>query len=95
MLISFSCSKSEASGSDLPGISAHVSSLDLGPVCVVALPAPDCLFISIVETESACSAGDLGLILGQEDSLKKSMANHSSIPAWRIPWTEDVDWHSP
>ena len=27
--------------------------------------------------------------LGQEDPLEKGMANHSSIPAWRIPWTEE------
>ena len=27
--------------------------------------------------------------LGQEDSLKKEMATHSSILAWRIPWTEE------
>ena len=27
--------------------------------------------------------------LGQEDSLKKEMASHSSILAWRIPWTEE------
>ena len=27
--------------------------------------------------------------LGQEDPLEKGMAIHSSIPAWRIPWTED------
>jgi len=26
--------------------------------------------------------------LGQEDSLEKGMATHSSIIAWRIPWTE-------
>ena len=26
--------------------------------------------------------------LGQEDSLEKGMATHSSILAWRIPWTE-------
>ena len=26
--------------------------------------------------------------LDQEDSLKKGMATHSSILAWRIPWTE-------
>ena len=26
--------------------------------------------------------------LGQEDPLKKEMATHSSILAWRIPWTE-------
>ena len=38
--------------------------------------------------ESACNAGDPGLILGQEDPLEKGMATHSSILAWRIPWTE-------
>ena len=27
--------------------------------------------------------------LGQEDSLEKKMATHSSIHAWRIPWTEE------
>ena len=25
----------------------------------------------------------------QEDPLEKGMATHSSILAWRIPWTED------
>ena len=27
--------------------------------------------------------------LGQEDSLEESMATHSSVFAWRIPWTEE------
>ena len=27
--------------------------------------------------------------LGQEDPLEKDMATHSSILAWRIPWTEE------
>ena len=27
--------------------------------------------------------------LGQEDSLEKGMASHSSILAWKIPWTEE------
>ena len=29
--------------------------------------------------------------LGQEDLLEKGMATHSSILAWRIPWTEEPD----
>ena len=37
--------------------------------------------------ESTGSAGDLGLILGWEDPLEKGMATHSSILAWRIPWS--------
>ena len=28
--------------------------------------------------------------LGQEDPLEKGMATHSSILAWRIPWTEKL-----
>ena len=27
--------------------------------------------------------------LGQEDPLEKEMATHSSILAWKIPWTEE------
>ena len=38
--------------------------------------------------ESACNAGDAGLIPGQKDPLEKRIAIHSSILAWRIPWTE-------
>ena len=29
--------------------------------------------------------------LGREDPLEKEMATHSSILAWRIPWTEKSD----
>ena len=28
--------------------------------------------------------------LGQEDSLEKGLATHSSTLAWRIPWTEEL-----
>ena len=28
--------------------------------------------------------------LGQEDSLEKEMAIHSSILAWETPWTEEL-----
>ena len=28
--------------------------------------------------------------LGQEDPLEKGMATHSSILAWRTPWTEEL-----
>ena len=33
--------------------------------------------------------------LDQEDSLEKGMATHSSILAWRIPWTEEPGGYSP
>ena len=28
--------------------------------------------------------------LGQEDPLEKEMATHSSIHAWKIPWTDEA-----
>ena len=45
--------------------------------------------------ETACSAGDLGLMPGlQEDPLEKERATHSSVLAWRIPWTDEPGDHS-
>ena len=38
------------------------------------------------------NAGDPGLIPGLEYPLEKEMATHSSIPAWKIPWTEEPSW---
>ena len=37
------------------------------------------------------NAGDASSLrsLGWEDPLEKEMATHSSILAWRIPWTEE------
>ena len=29
--------------------------------------------------------------LGREDPLEEDMATHSSILAWRVPWTEEPD----
>ena len=42
---------------------------------------------SSVGKESACNAGDPVQFLDWEDPLEKGMATHSSILAWRIPWT--------
>ena len=33
--------------------------------------------------------------LGWEDPLEKEMVTHSSILAWRVPWTEDLVGYSP
>ena len=43
------------------------------------------------EKESACDARDPDQIPGQEDHLEKETAMHSSIFAWRIPWTEELE----
>ena len=32
---------------------------------------------------------------GQEDPLEEGMATHSSVLAWRIPWTEELIGYSP
>ena len=44
--------------------------------------------------ESACNVGGTGVqFLGWEDLLEEGMATHSSILAWRIPWTEGPPGH--
>ena len=59
-----------------------------------------CIYLPILESfpgdstgkEFTVNAGDVrdaGLILGWEDPLEEGLATHSSILAWRIPWTEE------
>ena len=41
--------------------------------------------------ESACNAGDIGdkgSVPGSGRPLEQGIATHSSILAWKIPWTE-------
>ena len=33
--------------------------------------------------------------LGLEDPLEEGMATHSSLLAWRISWTEELEGYSP
>ena len=40
---------------------------------------------------NAGDAGDSGSIPGSGRSLGVGSGNHSSIPAWKIPWTEEPD----
>ena len=43
--------------------------------------------------ESTCNAGeirDMGSILKSGRSLEEGIATHSSIVAWRIPWTGEA-----
>ena len=47
---------------------------------------------------SACKAGMREIQVlspGREDPLEKAMAIHSSTLAWKIPWMEEPDRHSP
>ena len=42
------------------------------------------------EPTSQCKRHEMQVLsLGQESPLEKGMATHSSILAWRIPWTEE------
>ena len=48
--------------------------------------------VVLVEKNLSASPGDsrdVGSILRLEYPLEEDMATHSSIPAWRIPWTEE------
>ena len=38
--------------------------------------------------------GSLTGLMGREDPLEEGMAIHSSILAWRIPWTEEPGHNS-
>ena len=51
----------------------------------------DCPGDSVVRNSpgNVGDARDLGWIPGLEDPLEKKMATHSSILAWKIPWTEE------
>ena len=46
-------------------------------------------FVGSYSKESACNAGDPGLIPGLGKSAGEGMVTHSSILAWRVPWTEE------
>ena len=43
---------------------------------------------SVIKNPPA-NAGDLVGSLSLEDPLEKEMATHSSILAWKVPWTEE------
>ena len=49
--------------------------------------------VALVVKNPAANAGDLGdvgSIPGWDDPLEEGMATHSSILAWKIPWTEEA-----
>ena len=51
--------------------------------------------MALVVKSLSANAGDKTRVrsLGQEDPLEESMATHSSILAWRVPWTEEPGGH--
>ena len=51
--------------------------------CVQGLPR------ALSGKESVCDVGDMVQSLSRDDPLEKETATHSSILAWKIPWTEE------
>ena len=56
--------------------------------CLVNLPEKDSQVAQMVKSLPPMQETWV-LSLGQEDYLEKEMAVHSSVPAWKIPWTEE------
>ena len=46
--------------------------------------------VVLVVKNSSPNAGDLGSVLSWEEPLEEDIATHSSVLAWRIPWTEKL-----
>ena len=52
------------------------------------------MILGLVVKNPPATVGDVEMRVGswgQEDPLERGMATHSSIVAWRIPWTEEPD----
>ena len=62
-------------------------------VCLISsqLNKPQIFLCSSAGKEFACNAEAPIQSLSQEDPLEKGTVTHSSILAWRIPWTEELD----
>ena len=58
--------------------------MDLGELAI-GLPG------GLAVKNPSANSGDTGQSLGWEDPLEEGMATHSSILAWRLPWTEEPD----
>ena len=49
--------------------------------------------MALVVKNPPANVGDIRFSsLDQEDPLEEGMATHSSILAWRIPWTKEPGW---
>ena len=55
----------------------------------IAPPAPTVAQLVKNLLANAGDARNFGSIPGSEDSLEEGMATHSSVLAWKIPWTEE------
>ena len=54
------------------------------------LPYTGASRVALVLKNPSAKAGDMKCVFDPwEEPLKEEMANHSSTPAWEIPWTEE------
>ena len=61
-----------------------------GRICIWCMDISKWLLWWLSGSVSTCQAGDMGSIPGSGNALEKEMAIHSSILAWEIPWTEEL-----
>ena len=61
--------------------------LRLGVICYILIESKVSLVGQMVKNLPAMQETQVGS-LGQEDPLEEEMVTHSSILAWKIPWTE-------
>jgi len=61
----------------------------LRPICLAKVKRFMAFPGGSVVKNSPANAGDRGLIPGSGRSPEDRMATHSSVLAWRIPWTEE------
>ena len=65
-------------------------STDKLAICIhISPPSGASLVAQMVKNLAATQEETRVQSLGQEDPLEKGMVTHSSILAWRIPWTEE------
>jgi len=57
-------------------------------VIILTLDFPGCTVVKNLPASSG-DARDMRSTLGLEDTLEKEMVTHSTILAWRIPWTKE------
>ena len=81
----FQTSSTSASGPAM----FQVSGSHPPPVVMATIIGWCCSGLGLPRWLSAGDAGDAVQSLGREDPLEEGMATHSSILAWRIPWTEE------
>ena len=73
----------------LPSYISSLSGQGLDLIYLCGSPAPGASLMAQAVKNSPAMQETQVRSLGWEDPLEKEMVTHSSIVAWRIPWTEE------